>query len=84
MKPLYLLVPFVPLAASIAVGLFGRRLGRTLSHWLCIGGVAIAFAASLAIAREVAGGHTFNGDLYTWAQVGGVRFAVGFLIDRSP
>jgi len=81
MKPLYLLVPLVPLAASVVVGLFGRRLGRTLSHWLCIGGVAFAFAASLAIAREVAGGHTFNGDLYTWAQVGGVRFAVGFLID---
>ena len=81
MKALYLLVPLVPLAASVVVGLFGRRLGRTLSHWLCIGGVAIAFAASLAIAREVAGGHTFNGDLYTWAQVGGVRFAVGFLID---
>ncbi len=81
MKALYLVVPLVPLAASVVVGLFGRRLGRTLSHWLCIGGVAIAFAASLAIAREVAGGHTFNGDLYTWAQVGGVRFAVGFLID---
>src|SRR5512139_49460 len=81
MKALYLVVPFVPLAASVVVGLCGRRLGRTLSHWLCIGGVAVAFAASLAIAREVAGGHTFNGDLYTWAQVGGVRFAVGFLID---
>jgi len=48
---------------------------------LCIAGVAVAFAASLAIAREVAGGHTFNGDLYTWANVGGVKFAVGFLID---
>jgi len=73
MKLLYLVVPFAPLAAALVVGLFGRRLGRTLSHWLCIAGVAIAFAASIAIAREVAGGHTFNGDLYTWAQVGGVK-----------
>jgi NADH-quinone oxidoreductase subunit L len=81
MNPLYLLVPLAPLAASIVVGLFGARLGRTLSHRLCIAGVAVAFAASLAIAREVAAGHVFNGDLYTWAEVGGVKFAVGFLID---
>jgi len=81
MNPLYLLVPLSPLAASVVVGLFGGRLGRSLSHWLCIAGVAVAFAASLAIAREVSGGQTFNGDLYTWAQVGGLRFAVGFLID---
>ncbi|HEX4886322.1 MAG TPA: NADH-quinone oxidoreductase subunit L [Casimicrobiaceae bacterium] len=81
MKTLYLLVPLAPLAASIVVGLFGPRLGRAASHWLCILGVAAAFVASFVIWRDVQAGHTFNGDLYTWATVGNLKLAVGFLID---
>ena len=50
MQQLYLLVPLAPLAAAAAVGLFGPRLGRGLSHWLCILGVASAFVG-LAISR---------------------------------
>ncbi len=81
MKTLYLVVPLAPLAASVAVGLFGRRLGRTLSHTLCILGVAVALAASFVVWRDVQAGNTFNGDLYTWAVVGGPKLAVGFLVD---
>jgi hypothetical protein len=44
---LHLLVPLAPLAGAIVVGLFGDRLGRSLSHWLCILGVSVAFLASL-------------------------------------
>ena len=47
MQQLYLLVPLAPLAAAAIVGLFGPKLGRSLSHWLCILGVAVAFVASL-------------------------------------
>ena len=32
MKALYLLVPFAPLVASIVVGLWGPKLGRSVSH----------------------------------------------------
>jgi NADH-quinone oxidoreductase subunit L len=81
MKSLYLLVPLAPLAASIVVGLFGPRLGRRASHWLCSLGVAVALAASFLIFRDVRAGNTFAGDLYTWGQVGDVRMAIGFLID---
>ncbi|MGE5090292.1 MAG: NADH-quinone oxidoreductase subunit L [Candidatus Levyibacteriota bacterium] len=81
MRELYLLVPLAPLAASVIVGLFGRRLGRGLSHWLCIIGVAVSFAASIAIARDVHAGHLFNGDVYTWLASGSFKLAVGFLID---
>src|SRR5512143_3140141 len=77
MRELYLLVPLAPLAASVIVGLFGRRLGRGLSHWLCIIGVA----ASIAIARDVHAGHLFNGDVYTWLASGSFKLAVGFLVD---
>jgi NADH-quinone oxidoreductase subunit L len=81
MKTLYLLVPLAPLAASVVVGLFGPRLGRAASHWLCSLGVAAATLGSFVVFRDVAAGNVFNGDAYTWATVGDVRLAVGFLID---
>jgi NADH-quinone oxidoreductase subunit L len=80
-KTLYLLVPLAPLAASIVVGLFGARLGRSVSHWLCIAGVAASMVASFVIWQDVRAGNAFNGNLYTWAQVGDVRLALGFLLD---
>ena len=81
MQQLYLVVPLAPLLASIVVGLFGAKLGRRVSHTLCILGVAVALAASLAIARDVAGGHLFNGDFYTWLASGDLKLSIGFLID---
>jgi len=81
MKTLYLLVPLAPLAAALVVGLFGPRIGRSVSHWLCILGVAAATLGSWVVWRDVAAGNLFNGDLYTWAMVGNFKLAVGFLID---
>jgi len=81
MYELYLLVPLAPLAASVVVGLWGRKLGRSVSHWLCIIGVAVSFVASIVIARDVHVGHVFNGDVYTWVASGAVKLSVGFLID---
>ena len=81
MQSLYLLVPLAPLAGAVLVGLFGARLGRSLSHWICILGVAVAMVASIAILRDVIAGHLFNGDVYTWLRSGDLRLAIGFLID---
>jgi len=81
MQDLYLVVPLAPLAASVVVGLFGAKLGRTVSHTLCIAGVALALAVSYYISRDVAAGHLFNGDIYTWLQSGDLKLAIGFLID---
>ncbi len=60
MRQLYLLVPMAPLAGAIVVGLFGPRLGRAASHWLCILGVAIATVASFVVWRDVMAGHTLQ------------------------
>jgi len=81
MRSLYLVVPLAPLVGAIVVGLFGPRLGRSVSHWLCIIGVAVAFVASIVIWRDVNAGHVFNDNVYTWMQSGGFRLSVGFLID---
>ncbi|HTQ01192.1 MAG TPA: NADH-quinone oxidoreductase subunit L [Casimicrobiaceae bacterium] len=81
MESLYLVVPMVPLLASILVGLWGTKMPRAASHWITILAVAISFAASVVIFRDVLAGHDYNGDLYVWANTGGVKMAVGFLID---
>ena len=81
MRLLYLLIPFAPLVASIVVGLWGPRLGRGVSHWLCILGVAASFVASIFVARDVQAGNVFNGDVYAWLVSGDLKLAVGFLID---
>src|SRR5450631_1251982 len=81
MQQLYLLVALAPLAGAILVGLGGSKLGRAASHSICILGVAVSFAGSGIVLRDVLAGHLFNGDLYVWMTSGNVKFAIGFLID---
>jgi NADH-quinone oxidoreductase subunit L len=78
---LYLLIPLAPLFAAVLVGLWGPRLGRALSHWICILGVGVSTAASAWVLKDVLAGNTFNGDVYTWMSSGELKFAIGFLID---
>ncbi len=86
MQAWYLTVPLAPLFGAIVAGLFGRFIGRRLSHVVTIAGVAISFVASVVIFQDVQAGHVFNGSVYTWMSSGlitsgDVRFEVGFLID---
>ncbi|MEI6548543.1 MAG: NADH-quinone oxidoreductase subunit L, partial [Burkholderiales bacterium] len=81
MKTAYLLVPFAPLVGAMIAGFFGRTIGRTASHVVTIAGVLISLLTSLTILRDVMAGEYFNGTLYSWALVDGVKFEVGFLID---
>ncbi len=81
MKTAYLLAAFAPLVGAIIAGLFGRRVGRAGAHWVTILGVAVSFFASLTVLRDVLAGNTFNGTLYEWAVVGGIKLEVGFLVD---
>src|SRR5213594_3226107 len=79
---LYLTVPLAPLAGALVAGLGGRRIGRAGAHWVTIIGVAISFAASCLIFLDVLDGAVFNGPVYTWLVSDGIRFEIGFLIDR--
>jgi len=79
---LALLVPLAPLAGAIVAGLFGGVIGRAWSHRVAIAGVGVAFAASCVIFYQVLGGANVEGTVYTWLVSGGVRFEIGFLIDR--
>jgi NADH-quinone oxidoreductase subunit L len=81
-----LAVPLAPLAGSAIAGLFGtkffgNKIGRTASHSVTILGVLIAFLISFKTLLAVMDGATYNGTLYTWMTVAGVKLEVGFLID---
>lgn len=82
MKLLYLIVPLAPLFGALVAGLFGRQIGRTAAHVVAIAGVLIAFVASCVIYFDVAAGRLFEGTVYTWMQVGELKFEIGFLIDE--
>jgi NADH-quinone oxidoreductase subunit L len=54
-----------------------------VSHTATILGVAIALVISvMTLMALVDGAEVFNQDLYTWMQVGTVKLAVGFQIDK--
>ncbi|MFK7997179.1 MAG: NADH-quinone oxidoreductase subunit L [Granulosicoccus sp.] len=84
MKLFYTLIPFAPLLAAIATGLFGRRIGRTNSHRVTIAGVAFSLALSVYAFFHVVIGNApvFNENLYTWLVSGDIRFEIGFMVDK--
>jgi len=83
MNELCLLIVLAPLAAAVISGLAGRYVGRSGAHWLCIGGVAVSFAASAWILKQmVDGAPVLNESVYTWAVSDGIRMEIGFLIDN--
>jgi NADH-quinone oxidoreductase subunit L len=84
MESVYIAIVLAPLAAALLAGLFGRTIGRAGAHTVTILGVAISFALSLYVLKGLAldGQPAFNGTVYRWAELGGMYFEVGFLIDR--
>jgi NADH-quinone oxidoreductase subunit L len=84
MEKVYLAIPLAPLAGAIIAGLFGRQIGRAGAHWVTILGVAVSFVLSLVVYKYIVlDGHpAYNGTVYTWLVSDGIRFQVGFLIDR--
>jgi NADH-quinone oxidoreductase subunit L len=79
----YLTIVLAPLIAAAVAGLFGKQIGRAGAHWVTIVGVTISFVLSLVVLRDQLGGaETYDQALYQWAEIGGMSFEVGFLIDR--
>jgi NADH-quinone oxidoreductase subunit L len=81
MKTMYLVAAFAPLLGAILAGFFGRSIGRIPSALITITLVAVSAVASVMTLMDVMAGNSFNGALYQWAQVGEIKFEVGFLID---
>ena len=83
---LLLAIPLAPLAGAVIAGLFGTKflgnvVGRKTSHTVTILGVLIAFILSVQTLMDVVDGATFNGTIYNWMTVAGLKLEVGFQID---
>ncbi len=86
MKALYLTIPLAPLFGAIMAGLFGKYIKRAGAHWVTILGVAVSFVGSVYAFYHVVivGGadSTFNETIYQWMVSDGIKFQVGFLVDK--
>lgn len=81
MQKVYLLAVLAPLVGALVAGFGGRIVGRAGAHTVTIAGVLVATIASFVVLSDVLQGGRFDGALYTWAVVGGLKMEVGFLID---
>ena len=89
LQTLLLVAALTPLVGAILVGLFGTqflgaKLGRKAAHRITILGVFISFVVSCMVAQQAfeESGPIFNQAIYTWAVSDGIKFDIGFLIDR--
>jgi NADH-quinone oxidoreductase subunit L len=84
MQNVYLAIVLAPLFGAILAGLFGRKIGRAGAHWVTILGVAVSFLLSLVVLRHhvLEGAEPYNGTVYTWMVIEGIRMEIGFLVDN--
>jgi len=84
MELIYLAIPLAPLFGAIMAGLFGKQIGRVGAHTFTILGVGVSCLLSIYVlwAMLFDGLGTYNETVYTWLVSEGVRFEIGFLVDR--
>ncbi len=84
MEHVYLTIVLAPLVGAIVAGFFGGRIGRRGAHSVAIAGVGVSTVLSIwALARFVGYDEpVFNQAVYTWMVSDGIRFEIGFLVDR--
>ena len=84
METVYLTIVLSPLIGAIIAGLLRNQIGRTGAHWAAIIGVGISCALSFYVLKSFIydGMQTYNESLYTWMVTDGLRFEVGFLVDK--
>src|SRR5687768_17265918 len=82
-ESILLTIVLAPLLAAILAGLGGRVIGRAGAHSVTILGVAVSFALSAYVLKQLLdGAPSFDGSVYTWLVSDGIRMEVGFLVDR--
>src|SRR5437879_9538593 len=77
----YALIPLLPLAAFLIVGLCGHWI-RERAPWIAVPAVGISFLLSAWIFTEVAKGEPIHVTLYSWITSGAFDVSIGLYIDR--
>jgi NADH-quinone oxidoreductase subunit L len=81
MQNISLAIVLAPLFGAIIAGLF--PVSRRVAHSVTIGAVGLSFFLSIYVFYQVVllGEAGFNQTLYTWLEVGGIKFEIGFMVD---
>lgn len=75
------LIPLLPLLASVVTLIFGKRYFYTTAHKLPVLGVFLSFLISLKILKEVIEGKFYHFDVYCWILASDLKVGIGFLVD---
>lgn len=78
---LYTLIPFLPLAAFLVLGLAGTRI-KEQAHLVAVPAVLLSCLLSISAFTEVASGSVISVPLYTWLTSGNLDVHIGLYIDR--
>ena len=78
---LYALIPLLPLAAFLVLGLAGSRI-KERAHVVAVPAVLLSCVLSIAAFIEVANGSVISVPLYTWLTSGNLDVHIGLYIDR--
>src|SRR6185503_20257955 len=78
---IYTLIPLLPLAAFLIVGLASHWI-RDRAHWVAVPAVLGSLVLSLIVFAEVAKGESISVPLYTFLVSGDLRIELGLFIDR--
>lgn len=80
------LIPLLPLAGALILGLFGTRMALRQVYWTGVGSAGLSFAASLGVAFSFAGlteeSLPVVQNYFTWLQAGSFRIEASFYLDQ--
>jgi NADH-quinone oxidoreductase subunit L len=78
---IYALIPLLPFAAFLTLGLAGWRI-KDRAHWVAVPAVALSWVLSVVALVDVASGSVVSVPLYTWLTTGSLDIQIGLSIDR--
>src|SRR5579884_1537027 len=78
---MYVLIPFLPLAAFVVVGLFGHWI-KERAHLIAVPAVVGSLVLSIVTFWQVADGDRIAVPLYTWLTSGDLKITLGLFVDR--
>ncbi len=84
LQNVYLALVLLPLAGSLVAGLLRNQVGRAGAHWVTILSVGASFLLSAYVFWQHVfnGAPVFNGPVYQWMVVDGLKLEIGFLVDN--
>ncbi len=84
LENVYLALVLAPLVGALIAGLFRNQIGRAGAHWVTILSVAVSFALSAYVFWQhvIEGAPVYNGTVYQWMVVDGLKLEIGFLVDN--